>query len=110
VADHARTSDPVSSDETVKSIVADVGYAELVMTAARGLGPGVQFDDTDLWRMIEAMTDRRHQRNVIARARGRLERDGHIVRVGIRYRLDRRSMHFALPTTTDPTPGSDHAE
>jgi hypothetical protein len=97
--DHARMGDPVSSDRTVKSIVADKTLAGAIMRAATDMHP-VPFDDTDLLFWIEHDTDRRQQRNVIARARGRLESDGLLVRVGMRVRttgIGRETMHFTLP-------------
>lgn len=77
---HARHSDPLSSDFTVKSIAADVRGRELVLqVAATFTGP---WCDTELWEATERLTGRRHQRNVIARTRGLMEADGYISRVG----------------------------
>ena len=74
---HARMSDPVSSDVTVKSIAADGTLADKIVECARDFqrdGVHIPFDDTDL---VEALQDRwprpitkPWQRNVVARARG----------------------------------------
>ena len=88
----ARVSDPLSSHATVASIDADVGLAQAIMRQAFGT-----FDDTDL----EQRLGHRWQRNVIARARGRLERDGAFVRVGPVSRRDRErpTIHFTKEQT-----------
>jgi len=96
MSDHARMGDPVSSDRAVKSIVADKTLAGRIMAAAGELHP-VYFDDTDLLEWIESDTEQRQQRNVIARARGRLEANGLLVRVGMRQRSARETVHFTLP-------------
>jgi len=95
---HARMGDPRSSEATVRSIAADRSLADLIVSAARCECPP-EFDDGDLLEAIERMTGRRHQRNVIARARGLLEPGGNIVRVGPRERDDRKvaTVHFTTP-------------
>ena len=98
--DHARMSDPVSSDIAVKAIVANTRLADQIMAAARSFNP-VAFDDTDLLFVVEEATGRRQQRNVIARARGRLEQLGELERIGLRDRGDRFTLHF---TITKPAP------
>lgn len=98
--DHARMSDPVSSDIAVRAIVANTRLADQIMAAAQSFNP-VAFDDTDLLFVIEEATGRRQQRNVIARARGRLEQLGELERIGRRDRGDRFTLHF---TITRPAP------
>ena len=95
---HARMGDPRSSEDTVRSIAADRTLAELILFHGRRLG---RFDDTDLLEAIEDDTGRRHQRNVIARARGLLEPSGDIVRIGPISRPDRRvdTIHFTTGAT-----------
>ena len=95
---HARRSDPTSSHLTVASIAADRTLAGLIMQVGARLG---RFDDTDLTAGIETVTGRRHQRNVIARARGLLEPSGQIVRLGPVHRDDRRvpTIHFTIGDT-----------
>ena len=92
--------DPVSSDIAVKAIVANTRLADQIMAAARSFNP-VAFDDTDLLFVIEEATQRRQQRNVIARACGRLEQLGELERIGLRDRGDRCTIHF---TITRPAP------
>lgn len=80
---HARISDPVTSEQMQVSLGKDTGYRMLVLRATREL---CDYDDghvaTDdlVLDLIEFWTKRRHQRNVIARTRGLLERDGLIRR------------------------------
>ena len=100
---HARMGDPRSSEDTVRSIAKDRTLAGLILDAADYLMPyGFNcFDDTDLLERIEEVTGRRHQRNVIARARGLLEPSGQIVRIGPISRPDRRvdTIHFTTGAT-----------
>lgn len=100
MTDHARLSDPISSEVAVHAITKNLGLAEQIMLAANRLHPA-EFDDTDLLDLVESQTGRRQQRNVIARARGRLEKLDDLVRVGIRQRQDRATVHFRLPRYTD---------
>ena len=60
---HARMSDPVSSDIAVKSIAADKPLGDKILAVARSFGT-TPFDDTDLSERIPE-----HDRNVIAKAR-----------------------------------------
>lgn len=91
----ARTSDPESSHRANDSIAKDMTLRDHILQAAGRL-MSVQecFDDTDLTEAVEDATLRRQQRNVIARSRGLMERDGLFVRVGIVDRGDRRTVHF----------------
>lgn len=105
---HARMGDPRSSEDTVRSIDADTRLHDLIMWAAgqhgdctiqgdrTGQDERSLFDDTDLLNRIEDWTGRRFQRNVIARARGRLERGGRIERFGPVERddRDRDNIHY----------------
>lgn len=93
---HARRSDPASSHVAVVAIAADAKLADQIEYAAHRLHP-TPFDDTDLLELIEEQTGRRQQRNVIARARGLMEQEGRVVRLGLRQRADRRTLHFTLP-------------
>lgn len=106
MSDHARMGDPTSSDVAVKAIVNNRGLQENVLLAAQSLHPAL-FDDTDLMMWVELHTQRRQQRNVIARARGRLERDGELVRYPVLVdRIDpvRKTVHFRLPRIEDTYP------
>jgi len=104
VDDHARFTDPRSSERTVRAIVVDVSYAELIMRHAEHVTSSsptgrAWFTDTELWRACEAMCDgRRFQRNVIARARGRMVKHGLLVPVGEHDFEGVRLEHYALPT------------
>lgn len=87
--DHARVSDPQSSDRTVKSIVRDTSLAAIILAFAYRLymtdtnfDYRPEFCDTELWEHAEASTGRRFQRNVLARARGRLVNDGLLKPIG----------------------------
>lgn len=83
---HARLTDPISSEKAVTAIARDGSLARLICnavvnltTGSLPLEPGVT--DDDLLEYIESTTSKRQQRNVIARARGLLERDGWLLRV-----------------------------
>ncbi len=97
-SDHARMSDPVSSHHTVHSIVHEpitTGYAADILAVMRD---GGMWCDTGLWVSLEQRTGRRLQRNVIARARGRLVRDGLVEFVALdtcNHNQEPR-MHFKL--------------
>lgn len=93
---HARRSDPSSSHIAVAAIAADAKLVEQIRHAARRLHPSL-FDDTDLVQLVEDQTGRRQQRNVIARSRGLMEYAGEFVRVGVRKRDNRETMHYRLP-------------
>lgn len=98
IDDHARRSDPTSSHEAVHAIVHSDGLNGQVRVAARRLHPA-PFDDWDLLELVEEQTQQRQQRNVIARARGRNEQAGELVRLGVRERADgRKTLHFRLRT------------
>ena len=90
---HARRSDPTSSHVAVGTIAKWVSLNDAILTAARNCGE-IPFDDTDLTVMVCALRGSPVQRNVVARARGLLERDGHLVRLGLKQRDDRRTLHF----------------
>lgn len=81
---HARRSDPLSSDITVKSIARDGGLRALILRAGRDLeASGHQcWNDTELTERIEEITNVRQQRNVVARARGLMEKEDLILRLG----------------------------
>lgn len=90
----ARTSDPVSSHLTVASIDNDTDLHMLVRIYAKFAGRW--WNDWNLTQYIEGYTGRTHQRNVIARARGRVERDGYIERAPWLYpdHRGRKVLHF----------------
>lgn len=80
----ARTHDPLSSHMANKAIAENKTLAEWILIAVRDITfcIGVQFaTDDDILEYIEKAIGKRQQRNVIARARGLLERDGRLMRV-----------------------------
>jgi hypothetical protein len=80
----ARSSDPQSSHLANKAIAENKTLAEWVLIAVRDItfciGVTCATDDQIL-EYIENATHKRQQRNVIARARGILERDSKLMRV-----------------------------
>jgi len=105
---HARLSDPLSSERAVVAISKDMTLKDHIVAAAKALHPA-WFDDTDLLIVIENVTGRRQQRNVIARSRGLMERDGMFERIGEVQRGDRKTVHFCLPGQRDtPLPFDEH--
>jgi hypothetical protein len=93
---HARLTDPISSEIAVAAIAKNQSLKDHIITAAERMHPQ-WFDDTDLLTLVEEQSGRRQQRNVIARSRGLMEREGLFVRVGLVERSDRKTVHFALP-------------
>ncbi len=101
---HARRSDPVSSDQTVKSIAQDQSLRGLVLRGANASWVSHQrqqrvrpsFTDTELTAWIEKVTGKRQQRNVIARTRGLIEKEGHIIRTGTHTVDGRLMVHFVI--------------
>jgi hypothetical protein len=79
----ARTHDPLSSHIANSNIKADKRLADLIMEAVDHLYCDfyVGITDDEIHDYVEQETNKRQQRNVIARARGLLERDGRLVRV-----------------------------
>ena len=106
--DHARFTDPLSSELTVRSIVRDGSLAALILDYADDMqrqSPGRAFwNDSELWAALEARTGRRFQRNVLAKARHRLVKLGLLVDVGQHDHLGVDLEHFALP---EPEPASE---
>lgn len=101
--DHARFGDPPSSDLTVKSILMDATLAQLIMHFAehqseRSPSGRAFWNDSELWAALEERTGRRLQRNVLARARGRLVDLGLLVAVGQHDHLGVQLEHYSLPT------------
>ena len=83
----ARSTDPISSHLACAAIRQNKTLADLVIQGVVVLS-NVAADsgrlpvtDDDLLCYVESMTNKRQQRNVIARTRGLLERDGFFVRV-----------------------------
>lgn len=78
----ARTHDPLSSHIANKAIKNNLRLADLIMQAVEELFEQWRLPVTDdqilVW--VEYYTKQRQQRNVIARARGLLEREGLLVR------------------------------
>lgn len=100
---HARLTDPLSSERAVAAIAANDTLKNHIIAAAERLYP-VWFDDTDLLMLVEEQTGRRQQRNVIARSRGLMERDGMFERMGEIQRTDpnRKTVHFCLAGRSQP--------
>lgn len=95
---HARRSDPITSHLAVQNIARDAPLREQILRAANLLeDAGYRgWDDTMITELVESITNRRQQRNVIARARGLLERDGLIERLGHDPFAKRPLMKFRL--------------
>jgi hypothetical protein len=94
---HARGTDPVTSDRTVKSIARDGTLSWHIWTIAKAYRVGGRpFNDTELTVMIEAATGQRQQRNVIARARGLMEDAGLLRQAGIFPFQGRDLMHYEI--------------
>lgn len=79
----ARTTDPISSHIANSAIRNNKTLASLILTTVERLYMQSQepCNDDQICFVIEARTERRQQRNVIARSRGLLERDGLLERV-----------------------------
>ena len=80
----ARTTDPLSSHKANFKIAKDGTLAKHICDGVVNLNyisPHVGVTDDDLLGYIETRTAKRQQRNVIARARGLLEREGLFQRV-----------------------------
>ena len=90
---HARRSDPTSSHVVVDTIAKWTSLNNAILACAERCGE-VPFDDTDMTVMVAERYGRPVQRNVVARARGLLEQEGLIERLGLRQREDRRTLHF----------------
>jgi len=86
-APNARSSDPISSHIANAALrnnktLADWIVLGVIRLSDRGSeAPRQPVDDNQLWEFIELHTNKRQQRNNIARSRGLLERDGFFVRV-----------------------------
>jgi hypothetical protein len=111
--DHARFTDPVQSDETVKSLGKDTNLKSLIYHAVLHLqGPGRNLvgdqgvTDDEIWAYLESTTGRRFQRNVLARTRGLMANDNLIYMVADTVNIDgsqRRACRVYVTTpTTDP--------
>lgn len=92
----ARTSDPLGSHEALASITKWQGLREAILMAAQTFDPA-PFDDGDLTEYINHIWSTGVQRNVVARSRGILEREGKLVRIGNRRHNGKATMHFRLP-------------
>jgi hypothetical protein len=92
VSAHARVTDPISSELTVASLGRDTSYRRLVLEAVFNNLDNERVTDDDVLDYIERTTERRHQRNVIARTRGLLEREGWLERGPMVTRADGRTV------------------
>lgn len=100
----ARTSDPVQSHITAASIVKDGSLKALILDAVSGRWYKFHpVTDDEVWERIEAYTGRRFQRNVIAKARIRMMREGLLMQVPDRILPD--GTH-RIQYTTPPTQGA----
>lgn len=93
---HARRTDPYTSDQALKAIAKDGTLMSLIWKYAnvyRSRGP---FNDTQMAMWIEVATERRQQRNVIARARGLMEDAGLFRQVGVLDYHNRELMHYEI--------------
>ena len=83
--DHARYTDPIQSDITVKSLGKDTSLKSLIYRTVEllqhphDMTKGVTDDTITMW--LENKTGRRFQRNVIARTRGLMENENLLMRV-----------------------------
>lgn len=80
----ARTHDPISSHKANLAIAKDGTLARHICDGVlhiHTISPLDGVTDDDLLGYIETRTAKRQQRNVIARARGLLEREGYFTRV-----------------------------
>lgn len=101
---HARRSDPLSSELTLRSLGRDTtAKARVIQAAARielqtrqGGGGHRPWTDTELLEEIEHMTNKRWQRNVVARTRGLLVNDGWIEQAGMFTFRGKPHLHFRL--------------
>jgi len=82
---HARMTDPVSSDRTVKSLGRDGALKRLIWEAMlKRTDPLSPCNDTLLWQILELLhSPRRFQRSVIARTRGLMQTDGYFLPAGM---------------------------
>lgn len=100
MAAFARDGDPIGSHLTVASICADTALADLIVWACGYHNEAhAPVTDDDVLALVETRTGRRFQRNVLARARGRLERDGVLERCpSVVGRTGRPTVAFRLPS------------
>ncbi len=86
-APNARTTDPISSHLACAAIRKNQTLADyvvqgvVVLSNVAAESGRLPVTDDDLLHYIEALSNKRQQRNVIARTRGLLEKDGFFVRV-----------------------------
>lgn len=101
---HARMSDPRSSHRAVAAIAKNGTLKQLIWEYAtarywedwgRTSIPGT-FNDTQLWEHLEIRTGQRQQRNVIARARGLMEKDGLFLGIGERLWNGHALEHYTI--------------
>lgn len=105
----ARTSDPASSHAAVATISSWTSVQAAIEQAMREFHP-IPCDDTDLTLAVSRIKGEPVQRNVVARARGKVERRGVIVRIGQRKRAEGRTTeHYRLwqDGDTNTNPGRD---
>jgi len=97
---HARRSDPLSSHTTVQSLAKAGTMKEKILDAARTLDP--PFNDTQLWERVELRTGKRWQRNIVAKFRSDMEKEGIFERVGMSDHHGRQLVDFVLTTPSQP--------
>lgn len=87
-APNARSSDPISSHLANHSIRNNKTLVAYVIEAVQVLSRSqVGVTDDDILAYVETATERRQQRNNLARTRGLLERDGWFARLPDRPRV-----------------------
>lgn len=105
---HARRSDPTTSDVVQRSLGRDGTMRRLIYEVAQIMVVKYQYErinDTLLWEWVEVHTGRRHQRNVVARARDIATDMGFFEKVGIfpwtdHHGVTRDLIHF-VPVPLD---------
>jgi len=76
---HARKGDPASSDRALRAIAKNGTMRGLIIEAL--VCYEMPVSDDDILSYVESFTNKRQQRNVIARTRGLLENAGYCLRV-----------------------------
>ena len=94
----ARRFDPVSSHETVNNITADTKLFDLICSAFNARQ--YPLTDTDLVEIIRERAGTTYQRNVVARSRSHVEKQGLIRSLGVMYseKYRRKLLHFEKTT------------
>lgn len=93
---HARKTDPFTSDQALKAIANDTTLMANIWKFAKVYASRGPFNDSQMTQWIEVHTERRQQRNVIARSRGLLVQAGLLREAGIREYHNRELMHYEI--------------